>query len=267
MTNTIFTGCSYTEGIGLKNTKQCPDLWVNLLHSKVDILKNTNLINLGKSSSNNSEIFKTTIDALSRYSCQYLFVQWTELLRVRVNPSVESYTTSILFNGRKWDHDVSVNPNVVYKKKYIENIKNRFFDLQHSHYDIVKILEYSKIIKQLCDRFGVTVFFINGILPWDSMYFNHITHNSRLQSDTTKYTQLQLNATTRSDEEYFILYDKIHSEYIDLTETYSQWLNLDAGFRACFYLDCGDDDLHPGKLSNYSFAEHLIEKLKQVRLK
>jgi hypothetical protein len=263
MIYSAFTGCSYTEGIGLKNTTTDKDLWVNNVHST--LLKHTDLLNLGKSGATNAEIFQTAIDTVVTYPCQYLFVQWTELLRYKLNPGVETYPTSIFCStNNTQEFGVDINPGVRYSPAYIENIKNRFFDLHHEHYEIIKVIEYSNIIKKLCNRTGTIVFFINGILPWDENYFDYITDLHRIPSDTTLYTQKQLNADTRDDVEYFLLYDKIHKQYAPLEYSKSSWVNLYSGFRSCFYLDIGLDDVHPGVGSHQQFSNHLIENLQEL---
>jgi hypothetical protein len=263
MTAAVFTGCSYTEGMGLEHTSNDKDLWVNIFHSTV--LGNTQLINLGLRGSTNIEIFQQSIEAILKNNCQYLFVQWTELQRWRVNPSVELYDTDILVSSANLiTRDIQVNPDITYSRKYIIDVKNRFLDLQHEHYDIVRVLGYSKIIKQLCDQFGIVPFFINGLIPVDAGYFDHIQSEGRVPSDTTKYTQQQLNMDTRDDDEYFMLYDKIHKEYdAELKFTRDYWLNLDLGYRKYFYVDRAQDDLHPGIESNLIFAQHLIKNFQE----
>lgn len=258
MTCTVFTGCSYTKGIGLAKESTDTHLWANIFHSAV--LSDTNMLNLAKGGASNLEIFHSAIEATLVPDCKYLFVQWTDLFRFRVNPGVELHSTSIYFGAAQQQAvDVNIHPDITYSAEYIDNIKNRFFDLQHNHYEIVKIIKYSNLIKKLCDRVGITVFFINGILPWDDNYFLQVVIPERLPADTTLYTQKQLDATTRDDIEYFMLYDKIHKDYQELAPTKHRWLNLYSSFRRCFYLDRGLDNLHPGVASHYQFAQHLIE--------
>ena len=261
-----FVGCSYTQGVGLAKESADPNLWVNIVHSA--LLPTTSLLNLGLGGSTNDEIFCKSVDTVLNHKCQYLFVQWSELNRIKLNPGVETYPTNMFWTSNNTQRiDITVNPGITYNKKYIDDIKHRFFDLQHEHYAIVKILEYSKLVKKLCDQFKITVFFVNGILPWDKNYFDHVYQTNRLPSDTTNYTQTQLNASTRNDDEYFVLYDKIHSAYKDLHFTLDHWLNLHSGFRECFYLDLALDNLHPGIVSNQKFADHLIENLRTLIVK
>lgn len=260
---TAFCGCSFTEGIGLDGTKSNPSLWVNLVHKSA--FPNSELLNLGAKGSNNEDVFLSSLTAISDSRCQTLFVQWTGLLRFHVNPSVELYPTSIFWGGAGENiNDVCVNPNLVFKKNYIEKVKNQFFDLMHPHYDIVKILKYTAIIDSLCKIQKIKVFFINGLLPVDYNFFNPVTTSVRTPSDTTKFTQQILNADTRSDDEYFMLYDKIHKDYTETNGINCNWLNLDRGYKESFYLDKGNDDLHPGIKSNQAFADFLIEKLTNI---
>ena len=262
MTCSIFAGCSFTQGTGLANESKDKDLWVNIVHST--LFNDTKLLNISKGGFSNLDILHSAIDAILSIECQFLFVQWTELLRYKVNPSVEIYPTSINLLGSRQRLSVDIHPNITYSKNYIDNIKNRFFDLHHPHYEIVKAFEYSCLLQKLCERFGISVFFINGILPWDKNYFLHICDPNRLPSDTTLYTQQQLNAATRNNEEYFLLYDKVHHDYKILETIRHNWLNLDSGFRTCFYLDRALDNRHPGITSNQQFAQHLIENIQRL---
>jgi hypothetical protein len=262
---TIFTGCSYTEGIGLKNTTNNEHLYVNKLYNSFDCLLKTTLLNLGVGGSSNSEIFQNSINAVTTNNCKYLFVEWTSLYRYKFSLGVEVYEVGQYWSPNQPLIDVKINPNISYSKHYLENIKNKFLSLHHDHYEIIKILQYSITINRLCKKLGVDVYFINGILPWDYHYFDYISNETRLPSDTTLYTQELLNAKTRNDEEFFKLYDRVHQEYQNtkgITECI--WLNLDSGFRKNFMLDLGNDNQHPGEISHQTFGDHLIESFGKI---
>jgi hypothetical protein len=261
---TIFTGCSYTEGIGLPNTINNKNLWVNMLYDSSENLSKTKLLNLGVGASSNLEIFQQSINALSSYNCRYLFVAWTALYRYKFSLGAELYDVGQHWNASTPLVDVNLNPDITYTKKYLTDIKNKFFSLHHDHYEIVKILAFTSAIIRLCKKLNVEVYFVNNILPWDPGYFNTVSNQNRVPSNTTLYTQKLLNAQTRDDEEFFKIYDVIHQEYRNtggLLEC--QWLNLDRSFRNHFLLDLGDDDLHPGELSHQKFGEYLIEILQK----
>jgi hypothetical protein len=63
------------------------------------------------------------------------------------------------------------------------------------------------------------------------------------------------------NEEIFKIYDQMHQEYKE-TQGLTNWINLYDGYRSKFYLDVGDDDLHPGYKSNKKFAEFLSAQFK-----
>jgi hypothetical protein len=260
MRYTVFSGCSYTVGVGLLNQSLDSDLWVNILHSTVDRLKTTQLMNVGKSGGTNRDIFLNAVDAVSTVDCEYLFVSWTELFRMHLDPGTETYSTNLYFGPKCQIDDINLNNGIMYSAKYIENIKNRLFDLYSPHYLMVEIVNYTNILKKLCDKLGITVFFLNALVTeWDLNYFDQITTPDRTPGMTTKFTQQMLNAATRDDDEYFTIYDRIHQEYSGIKQF--NWLNIDQCYRNDFFLDRGLDNLHPGIKSNRAFANFLIQKL------
>jgi len=257
MNTTVFVGCSFTKGEGLFKEKSDPDLWVNLLHQSTPELKLTTLINLAEGGNNNETIFQDAVNSLTN-SPKYLFVVWTIFPRLRINPGVELYNTSQNWSPATELVDINLH-TMKYSKKYLANIKNRFFDLLHDHYEIIKVLRYSQTIINLSRLTNTKTFFINGLLPWDNNYFVKLPHTQ--PSDTTQYTQSILNANTRDDVEYWGLYDKIHNEYATFNLSNADWINLYQGYKQNFMLDTGLDHQHPGPLSNQAFSKFLIEKI------
>ena len=254
----VFTGCSYTEGIGLEEQSQDPNLWVNRLHNSTNA--NTKLINLGKSGATNIEIFQNSILALTEYPCENLFVAWTDLLRCKINPGVELYSTNIFWSQASECIDIAVNPNISYSSNYLNSVRNRFFDLRHAHHEIVNVLKYTNIINRICNQLGVRAFFINSlIIDYDNEYFDR--KDICVPSDATALTQTHLNANTRDDQEFIQLYHKIHNDYANTggLPPVCTWLNLYQSFRSNFYIDQGTDNLHPGPKSHRAFADWLIQ--------
>jgi len=259
--SSIFCGCSYVQGVGLEFLDQDPALWVNILHQSISELSSTRLINLGIGGNTNENIFMSSLSAMTtQKDCKYVFVAWTSLKRIHLNPSVELYNTDLYLENSKIA-DTNINPNITIPGSYVENIRDRFFDLGHVHYDLLKIFRYTKILSDLAEKLNINIFFINSLLPVDKNYFVQTTSQLRVPFDTTPYTQKILNLDTRSDDEYFKIYDLIHNDYKNTQALDSNWLNLDCGYRMCFYLDKGNDDQHPGVLSNQTFAYFITEKL------
>lgn len=262
--HTVFLGCSYTEGVGLPGTISNENLWVNVLHSSCEPLATTILLNLGAGGSTNGEIFQRAIKALADYNCRFLFVAWTSLYRYKFSLGVELYDVRQYWSATDYLIDVSVNPDITFSKKYLTDIKNKFFALHHDHGEIVKILTYTGIIASMCQKLGVQCYFINNILPWDLRYFDHVSDQNRKPSDTTPYTQQLLNADTRDDEEFFKIYDRVHQEYVIAKGPHEpNWLNLDLSFKDNFVSDLGDDGIHPGLVSHGKFGHYLVDRFKK----
>jgi hypothetical protein len=261
---TVFTGCSYVEGVGLSNTSKNENLWVNLFFNSNDILSKTKLLNFGRGGATNFEIFQRSVDAMSNYNIRHLFVSWTEIYRYKFSCGLEKYSTDVYWGLNSPTADIGINPDIVFTKEYLANIKNRFFALHHDHYQILQILRFTHSLSQLAKKIGIKIYFINCLLPWDKNYFQPIASPTRLPSDTTQYTQKLLNSDTRNDTDFFDIYDQIHIEYQKsqgLGEC--NWLNLDQSYRQNFYIDTGNDNLHPGVDSNKKFAKYLINCFEQ----
>lgn len=259
----VFTGCSYTEGIGLDHESNSKDLWVNIVHQSCPNLSGTALVNLGKGGASNLDIFQQAVRAIALHKCKYLFVQWTELYRTTVNPGVELYPTSSFWGGGGVLEDININPHITVSASYQKNIKNRFFDLNHIHWEITKTLNYCNTLQSLCNRFGVTVVFVNGIITdWDYDYFTEVD-NERIISDSTPFTKKILNLDSRNDTDYIQLYKKIHHDYSKANglPVACNWINLYNSFRTHFYLDQGNDNIHPGINSQHAFAEYILTHL------
>jgi hypothetical protein len=257
MNATVFVGCSFTKGEGLPKERTDPDLWVNRLHQLVPVLNSTELINLAQGGNNNETIFHDAVNSLAD-SPRYLFVVWTVFPRIRINPGVELYNTTQNWSPATELVDLHLH-RLNYSKKYLVDIKNRFFDLLHDHYEIVKVLRYSQTVARLGQVTDTKIFFVNGLLPWDNNYFTEVLHTQ--PSNTTRYTQSILDADTRDDAEYWGIYNKIHSDYRSAGLPDHNWINLYQGYQQNFVLDLGTDNLHPGPISNRSFSDFLIKKL------
>ena len=257
MSSCLFTGCSFTEGIGLEFIKNDPGLWCNILHLTHPDLKGLDIINLGKGGSNNEEIFYTTAEELLSTKPKYAFVCWTESHRMKINPGIETYPTELRLTLND-DNITDININgITYSKTYLNNIKNRFMDLQNSHYKFLDILNYCRLLLKIAVACNTKIYFVNGICNWDDQYFDHNNSIDRNPNVLTLLTQQLLHVTNRDDDEIFVIYDRMHKEYKE-TQGLTNWINLYNGFRSKYYLDLGNDNLHPGYKSNYEFAKFLL---------
>lgn len=259
---TLFVGCSYTFGEGFDQQNQEPNLWVNLLHSNVKILRSTELVNLGESASSNEKIFYKASRYIAAYRPRFAFVQWTSAPRYNILLGIETYHTNQYFgfDGSVYDHKLH---SVDYSKAYLENIKNRFLSLHHPHQNILNIVGYTNSLIELSRLTKTQLFFINGLCSWDRDYFTKL--NNSAPSEYTVYTQKILETDTRDDEQVSMLYDRIHCDYAQAgTVQEPLWLNLYDSFLN-HRIDTNNDNLHPGINSNQFYFElvrnSLINKL------
>ena len=273
MPKIIFAGCSRTAGNGwIKppaddphaniECKNYPGLWVNLCHTQIDALKNLTLINVARGGISNTEIFESALSAMSGNPAEvkYLFVQWAAMPRYNFNIGLELWNTTEKMHGpnTRPTHDIKLGNKDQWDRKYITDLLDRLRVLHHLHPEIVKVVQYSKIISNLCKQFNIKVGFINGVCPWDENYFVRLTGNHITPEDYTPFTKNEiLDIDSRSDKDIFILYEKIHNDYdnvggIDPTE----WVNLYSSMRNT-QIDVNLDQHHPGIQSNQLYFQQI----------
>lgn len=263
MTYVAFTGCSFVSGTGLDCER---DIWISHVHKSVPEFQKHTLLNAGQQGATTADIFYRSVDALTNYNCKFLLVSWTEVPRLLVTPSVESYPCNIFLGPSAAFDDVSINNNITIPSTYIKNIRDRLFDLINPHYEFVKILQYTAAIQNLANKLGTRVFFLNSLAPWDDGYFTYITDPARTPASTTTVTQDILDAATRSDEDFWGLYDQIHKKYHETLglPSHCEWVNMYHSFRDYFLLDLGNDQVHPGVESHRKYAEYITGELKNL---
>jgi hypothetical protein len=251
MRYTLFAGCSYTFGSGFLQEKSDPDLWVNILHKNVKELSETHLLNVARGGRSNAGIFSDAVYNLVNYDCKYAFIEWTSCPRYELELGLEMYPTSQQFmpNAPTRDHNLN---DCTYSASYLESLRDRFTSLSHPHYEIKVILYYINSLVALAKITGTKIFFINGICPWDAEYFRQLY--DVLPESYTKFTKNILNADNRSDDEIFLIYNKMHNEYKEHGGIQTEyWLNLYQSMISQ-RIDRNSDGLHPGKLSNQIYA-------------
>lgn len=259
--SSLFVGCSFTSGKGFELEKDEPSLWVNLLHAQSPLLNKTELINHGVSGASNSDIFYNAVSSLVKHCPKYAFVQWTSSPRYKVKLGVETYPSEQYFS---MDSEVQSHNlhKLNYSAEYLESVRNRFLTLHHPHGNILDIIKYVNTLINLSQLTKTTIFFINGLCPWDDQFFNKIKNGP--PSNYTNYTQHILESKTRDDDEVFALYNKIHNEYTQAGSIQqSHWLNLYNSF-VKNKIDTNNDQTHPGIKSNHRYFELVNQSLSHL---
>jgi len=271
MSKVVFTGCSFTAGNGWVNadpdtSKKIADktndsLWVNLCHTQIDQLKNLELINYGQGGASNADIFKNTVQAIANHKDQIdlLFCQWTSMPRYSFDVGFELWNTAESIDPRaRSTINVGLSSGKKWDRKYLDDLLNRLLVLHHLHGEIVKVVDYSNILQKLAQGFGIKLYFINGLCPWDQDYFLRLTVGT--PEDYTPFTKKEiLDIDSKSDKDIQKLYTIMHDDYdrvggIDP----ASWVNLYSSMKQN-QTDSNYDNAHPGIISN----QHYLQQVKQ----
>lgn len=251
----VFSGCSFTAGTGWPETVDSTNLWSVLCHKNIPLLQGLERVNIAQAGASNQDIFENTVNTISQHGSfiKYLFCQWTATHRYNFNVGFELWATGESWQETPEHPDINLG-DITYKRKYLEDIKNRFKTLHHIHYEIVKVIRYSRIISNLASQFGTKCIHINGICPWDRDYFNELIGPDVRPEDYTAFTKKHIiGIDNRSDKDIAALYTKAHQDYrnaggIDPGE----WVNLyDSLWNS--RIDFNFDKAHPGEKSNWLY--------------
>lgn len=262
MSKILFSGCSYIDGVGFAEEKQDPNLWVNLLHQENPWFRSLDLVNVGLRGRSNAGIFQDSIWHLTQDHFDFAVVSWTSMPRFEMELGLETYATRQVFvaNGPTRTHNLN---DIVYDQKYLAKIRDRLITLVHLHGEILNLVYYVNCLVKIAERQGTRIFFVNALCPWDKNYFVEL--KDFMPEEATEFTKKEIiNLENRKDEEFFLLYKKIHTEYQQAGGIQEKhWLNLYNSLRQN-KIDTNDDDLHPGIKSNKLYCKFLNQALQQM---
>ena len=262
MNKILFAGCSYTAGSGFALEKQEPDLWVNLLHKNNEHFNSLQLVNVSRGGRSNAGIFQDCTWHLCKDHYRFAVIAWTSMPRFEIDLGLETYETKQCFIANSATRTHHLN-DITYTESYLNGIRDRWISLVHLHGEIKNLLYYVNCLVRLAKLVDTKIFFVNAMCPWDKDYFNK--KKAILPRETTEFTQQTIiNLENRDDEEFFLLYDKIHLDYQTaggIQEPY--WLNLYNSLRQA-RIDTNDDLSHPGPKSNHNYFQFLNQALQQM---
>jgi hypothetical protein len=261
--NLVFTGCSIVAGSGWdkddldREFKESKNLWVNKCHQQIEEFNSLNLINMAFAGSTNAELFADACYAITNYSPKILVCCWTAIRRVKVNVGFELYDTLVQTHSTDesfWKRYVStIGTNTkTYKTSALKKLVDKIRSLQHPHYEIATLLRYTRIIDELCQSFGIKVYHINVLCPWDNSFF--IKKEDVKPSEYTLYTQKILSSNNRDDSQTFALYDQMHNDYTKAGGVSPNWVNLYSSLKS-MQVDYAYDKSHPGVESGNLYVD------------
>jgi hypothetical protein len=262
----LFFGGSGTAGCGWENgdpgDRSNPNMWVNLVHSRIPELQNLEKMNLAISGTNNTAMFKDIVKHIATTTdVKYILCAWLYLHRYELSVGFEEANDTVAEFHPSWDHRTDfVLADQTIKAKYVNEVKNKFLALHHDHFEICKLMEYVNIINALCKEKNIVVYHINDSCPWDPGYFTK-------QKTYTEYTKEILKANYRDADSTRRLYEQLHSDYEKLGGICEDsWVNL---YRAHidWTTDYNNDSFHGGVESNFLGYEMIRDKFEHDRKK
>jgi len=266
----VITGCSFTSGSGwdendlFSDSKDDNRLWTNICSREIKRFQHLELMNLGQGGASNAEIFQNAVRAIANTDSDIdtMFCQWTSVPRYNFNVGFELWDTSESLNTNR-KHDITLRSGDHWPREYINDLLDRLRVLHHTHWEIVKIIDYSNILSELAKQKNFNIFFINGICPWDYNYFVEL-HNVNPEEYTPFTKTTILNIDSRLDQDIYKLYHLAHQHYRNVGGINEfQWINLYDSFRKQT-VDFNFDNIHPGQHSNRIFFKQIESQLSKL---
>lgn len=264
MTEILFSGCSYTKGVGLSLEEKDADNAYNVFAQEY-FKDSYNVTNIAEGGNSNLSIYFSTSLALIKKHYDYAFVSWTSYPRYNFRIGFETYEfgRKVLFAGMPTEStSAHEGHGLSYSKKWLNDFKDRYFLAHHDHFEVVDIIKYITLLTDVAEKAGTKLYFVNNLCLWDDGFFNRLT--DFLPNELTEKTKKLLDVDTRDDKEIFELYNLMHDDFEasgGIRE--NKWINLYAPFRN-IKLDLGNDNWHPGPLSHKQFGTHLAQRFSEL---
>lgn len=231
-----FTGCSLTSDYYLKNSS---DVYPALVGKHFNVKVNNKAVR-GRS---NFEIFQDSLESLTDKNCSKLFVQITEPGRETFHHSYDLLSTIS-----------SVSPIIPTKK--FTNFSNiyKVLDQEYNQYRLLN--RFVPILNNFANSLGKKVYFINGNLYLNNVYFNNEPINNWFSLD--ERLKHIIDFDYQPDNMLVNQINDIRAKLSVINPT--QWILL-LNTICSLQTDTATDDIHPGVESNKLYAKILINFL------
>jgi hypothetical protein len=258
MTRILFNGCSFTQGDGLDNESNNPELWVNQIASMC--FENPEVTNISASGKNNHWIFVETLSALTQQSYDVVIVGWTDTNRLNFNVGLETYPTMSLFGNHR---SINLHSHQTVERTWLNETGNRIRKYQNAHWGILDLVKYVNILVDYqVKQKNSKIFFVNSLCHWSNRYFEYVDYE--VPSDLSSFYSEILEIDFRNNAEIKQLYSLIHSQYSKYGGIRPEhWLNLYNSLLSKQIDNASAVDYHPGIASQHIYAKYLAQKLKE----
>jgi hypothetical protein len=234
----LVAGCSISSGWGFSEQKLSPYIWPNIVSKELS----AKVTNVAVTASSNYDIFLSVLQEQINNQYDLILVQWTGLDRITVSSSLESY---IILN--------KIHPDTVdtpllkgFKIKELEI----FSKVMTTVYNNWKAFTDLAKMTQLLGQISTPTFFINGISPWTSDFFNN---HSQYEAFTKSLSTIDTDI------------DKV-LQYIQQAKNQleqDRWVNLVQGWQMSQVDNVSATDVHAGPESHKIYASQVLNFLKE----
>ena len=257
MKKAAIIGCSLASGWKMKNDDLVdhedpghPQLWANRLLQDWGYDKISNFASTG---ADNDSIFQLAVENILPTRYDLVLVQWTYLDRLNLNVGLELYPTRSML---KTNRDIDLVNNLTISGYWLDDLGNRIKSVTNLHWKILKLIQYVNLLTFIQTNKNAKILFVNGACFWPDDYFRKIDY--RVPSELPKFTQNLLQSDHRDDSETRQLYDLIHQHYEKNQGIQNNlWLNLYNPLIRMRIDTMGEDDFHPGWMSQDVFFQNL----------
>lgn len=234
----LVAGCSISSGWGFEDQKLSPYIWPNIVARDLP----ADVTNIAVTASNNYDIFLSVLHEQTVNRYDIVLTQWTGLNRITVSSGLDSYIILNKINPTNVESPVLKNFNVEELKafsKVITLINN----------DWKPFIDLAKMT-QILSHMPAPNFFINGVSPWSSDFFNNYS-----QFEVFTKSLLPIDTDTSKVLQYI---QQAKNQLVP-----ERWINLVQGWQQAQIDNVSAVDNHAGSESHKFYAGQVLNFLKE----
>lgn len=234
----LVAGCSISSGWGFEDQKLSAYIWPNIMAKELP----AEVTNIAVTASDNYDIFLSVLHEQTVNSYDMVLTQWTGLDRITVASGLESY---MILN--KINPTISNSP--ILKNFSVKELET-FSKIMTMVYNNWKSFTNLAKMTQLLSQLPTPNFFINGMSPWTSDFFNNYSRHEA-------FTKRLLTIDTDTDRVLQCIQQAKHQLVPE------RWINLVQGWQLAQIDAVSNTDNHAGPESHKFYAKQVLNFLKE----
>ena len=250
--NVCFNGCSFTVGEGFPVDQRENYIYDRILEQTLNFKR----ANIAVAGSSNYLIFMRSADAILSGDYDCVITQWTALNRLWLCPGPDATFSTNNDNvlDFKYNH-IYLSPREKIK------FKDTLLMLNGDYNNIIDLIKFCNILKNLSYTTKTKIIFINGLVPWTDDLNQPLGND--LNNSLSDYSKSLLDFDNKDDDEIIKFFLELEGHFAKLDQ--SLWVNLfDSWAKNC--KDTGPEGHHPGIASHKWMADKVLTYLKTHKI-